>query len=330
MDPLAEPVVARIEFEVIEGWETLPEGWSFVEVAGVATDSKDRVYAFNRGEHPVIVFDADGNFLTAWGEGVFTNAHGIHIGPDDRVYLADNFDHTVRIFTPDGELLQTLGEKDRPADTGFVPGKTPVQFGGGPFNRVTNVALSSTGELYVADGYGNARVHKFGSDGAHHFSWGEPGRGPGEFRLPHAIAVDRDDAVYVADRENSRIQVFKPNGDYVREWTHVSRPDDLFIDNDDVLYVAELGEIAGRDPDVEILPHAPHARVTLMDLDGEVIHRFGGADPVQPGNFFAPHGIWADSTGDLYVAEVTVSAGGNRGLVPLDCHSLQKFARIRG
>ncbi len=98
----------NVAFEVIEGWEKLPEGWSFVEVAGVATDSRDRVYAFNRGEHPMIVFDADGNFLDAWGEGLFTNAHGIHIGPDDRIYAADNFDHTVRMFSPDGTLLDTL------------------------------------------------------------------------------------------------------------------------------------------------------------------------------------------------------------------------------
>ena len=325
--------MARIEFEVVEGWEKLPEGWSFVEVAGVATDSKDRVYAFNRGEHPMIVFDADGNFLDAWGEGVFTNAHGIYIGPDDRIYLADNFDHTVRIFTPDGKLLRTLGEKDNPADTGFVPGRSAVKYGGGPFNRVTNVALSTRGEargeMYVADGYGNARVHKFSANGDYQFSWGEPGTGPGEFRLPHAIAVDRDNTVYVADRENSRIQVFTANGDYVKEWDHVIRPDDLYIDDDDILYVAELGEIAGRSPDFEILPHTPHARVSVMDLDGDVITRFGGKDPVRPGNFFAPHGIWSDSSGDLYVSEVVYSGGGNRGIVPLDCHSLQKFARIR-
>ena len=321
--------MARIEFEVIQGWEQLPEGWSFVEVAGVATDSDDRVYAFNRGEHPMIVFDADGNFIEAWGEGVFTNPHGIHIGPDDRIYAADNFDHTVRIFSRSGELLLTLGEKDKPSNTGFVPGKTPVQRGGEPFNMVTNMALSSAGELYVSDGYGNARVHKFTSGGEHEFSWGEPGTGPGEFRLPHAIAVDADDRIYVADRENSRVQVFSPRGEYLTQWNHVIRPDDLFIDRDGLMYVAELGERAGRNPDVEILPHMPHARVSVLDLDGEVVTRFGGDDPVRPGNFFAPHGIWADSKGDLYVAEVIYSGGGNRGLVPLDCHSLQKFARVR-
>ena len=130
----------------------------------------------------------------------------------------------------------------------------------------------------------------------------------------------------MADRENSRIQVFNANGDFVREWSHMVRPDDLYIDEDDILYVAELGEIAGRDPDVEILPHRSHARVTLMDLDGQIVTRFGGADLVRPGNFFAPHGIRTDSKGDLYVAEVVYSGGGNRGLVSLDCHALHALA----
>lgn len=319
----------QIEFEVIQNWEKLPEGWSFVEVAGVATDSQDRVYAFNRGEHPMIVFDSEGNFLDAWGEGMFTNPHGLYISPDDTIFAADNFDHTVRIFNTSGELQKTLGSKDEPSDTGFVPGETPVQYGGGPFNRVTNVALDSQGDLFVADGYGNARVHKFAKGGEYLYSWGEPGDGPGEFNLPHAIAVDFDDRILVADRENSRIQVFDQHGTFMSQWDHVTRPDDLYIDADGLLFVAELGEIAGRGPNVEILPHAPHASVCVLDLDGELIHRFGGKDPVRPGNFFAPHGIWADSVGDLYVAEVVYSGGGNRGLVPLDCHSLQKFKRIQ-
>lgn len=323
------PQSQKIAYEVIEGWEKLPEGWKFVEVAGVATDSRDRVYAFNRGEHPMIVFDADGRFLDAWGEGVFTNPHGIFIGPDDKVYAVDNFDHTVRTFTTNGELLQTIGSAHQPSDTGFDPGKTPVQYGGGPFNRVTNLCLDTAGDLYIADGYGNARVHKFSHAGEYEFSWGQPGVGEGEFRLPHAIALDQDDRVYVADRENSRIQVFSPKGEYLTEWDHVTRPDDLFIDDSGILFVAELGEIAGRSPDTEILPHMPHASVCLLDLDGELITRFGEEDPVLPGNFFAPHGIWADSKGDLYVAEVVYSGGANRGLVPLDCHSLQKFKRTQ-
>ena len=322
----------RIEYEVLEGWQRLPEGWSFVEVAGVATDSQDRVYAFNRGEHPMIVFDRDGRFLTAWGEGVFANAHGIHVGPDDTIYCADNFDHTVRVFTPDGTLVRTLGEKDAPSDTGFTAWETPVQRAAGPFNMVTNVALAPDGSLYVSDGYGNARVHKFAADGTLQFSWGEPGSGPGQFRLPHAIAVDRRGTVYVADRENSRIQVFTAAGEYVTEWTHVDRPDDLYIDADENLFVAELGFEFGRMPanmSAAIPRHELHARVSVLTLDGEVQTRFGGPDPAAPGNFYAPHGIWADSRGDLYVGEVTYSAGGKQGLIPLDAHCLQKFVRLK-
>ena len=107
-----------MRFEPIPGWGTLPDGWRFVEVAGVAVDSKDRVYCFSRGEHPVVVFDRDGNFLSSWGEGIIKRAHGIHVGPDDSVYLTDDLDHTVRKFTPDGRLLLTLGVSGQPSDTG--------------------------------------------------------------------------------------------------------------------------------------------------------------------------------------------------------------------
>lgn len=322
----------RLDYEVRQGWEQLPDGWTFVEVAGVATDSADNVYVFNRGDHPMIVFDRDGQMLRAWGEGVFTNAHGLFIDDADLVYCADNGDHTVRTFTVDGTLVRTLGTPGRASDTGFEAWSRPVQYGGEPFNMVTNAAVGPSGDLYVSDGYGNARIHVFSPRGEHRFSWGEPGRGPGQFRLPHAIAVDRNGTVYVADRENSRIQRFDQSGGYLGQWDHLERPDDLYIDSDENLYVAELGHIAGRmPPGFEPPPprHEPHARVSVLTLDGEVQTRFGGPEPCEPGSFFAPHGIWADSRGDVYVGEVIASGGGRRGLVPLDCHSLQKFVRLR-
>src|SRR5437016_8781403 len=102
-------------YQALAHWEQLPEGWSFEEVAGVATDSRDRVYVFNRGEHPVMVFDRDGKFLTSWGEGLFQRAHGIFLGPDDTVYCTDDLDHTVRRFTTEGKLLLTLGHSGRPS-----------------------------------------------------------------------------------------------------------------------------------------------------------------------------------------------------------------------
>src|SRR5947208_6628460 len=105
-------------YRVNADWAKLPDGWSFKEVGGVGVDSRDQVYVFNRGDHPLIVFDRDGNFLRSWGEGVFTRPHGITIGPDDSVWCTDDCGHCVRQFTPDGRLLLTLGTPGRPSDTG--------------------------------------------------------------------------------------------------------------------------------------------------------------------------------------------------------------------
>ena len=105
-------------YELHEGWEQLPEGWTHGDVAGVATDSQDNVYVFNRGEHPVIVYDREGRFIKSWGEGMFKRSHGITIR-GEAVYLADDAGQTVRKFTLDGQLLMTLGTKDTPSDTGY-------------------------------------------------------------------------------------------------------------------------------------------------------------------------------------------------------------------
>jgi DNA-binding beta-propeller fold protein YncE len=317
----------KYRYEAREQWERLPDGWSFVEIAGVATDSKDRVYVFNRGEHPVIVFDRDGRFLTSWGEGLVKRAHGIHIGPDDAVYLTDDLDHTVRKFTSEGKLLMTLGVSGRASDTGIegIDYRT-IKRAGPPFHRPTNVALSATGEIYVTDGYGNARVHKFSPDGRLRFSWGEPGSGQGQFNLPHGIAVDSDEQVYVADRENSRIQVFSPRGEFLTEWTDVARPMQVFIDAHDNVLVAEVGFRAGMFPWQTAPAHPVGARLSVFDRAGALQARWGGGDnPTAVGDFFAPHDVWADARGDLYVGEVVMSAGGNRGVVPPTCHALQKF-----
>lgn len=323
-----------LEFEVVEGWERLPEGWSFTEVAGVAVDSRDRVYVFCRGDHPLMVFDKDGRFLDAWGEGMFPRPHGIFIDRADRVHLVDCWDHTVRTFTAAGELLRTVGEPGECSDTGFVPDVSPVQYAGGPFNQVTNVAVLPDGAMYVADGYGNARVHRYDAHGSLERSWGEPGSGPGQFNLPHGIAVDSAGTVYVADRENSRVQLFTPQGEYLRSWDFVNRPDDIFIDAQDNVHVAELGFRSGvrEVPHFRLMTSPPHghepiARVGIYDPDGAVQCLIGGEEEVLPGNFVAPHGLWADSRGDLYVGEVTVASGAAERLAPFTPASLQKFTR---
>ncbi len=327
----------KFEFDVIQGWEQMPEGWSFVEVVGIAVDSRDRVYVFNRGDHPIIIFDMEGKFLTAWGEGIFVSPHGIFIDRDDTIYLADDGDHTVRVFDTDGKMTMILGDPGVAADTGYVLQKSPVLFGGKPFNRVTNVARGKNGDLYIADGYGNARVHRFSADGKHLTSWGQPGKAPGEFNLPHGIAVDSGGRVYVADRENSRIQIFTPNGAYIQSWDWLSRPTDIFIDDQDFIHVAELAWSGGVQAHIhsnnqECPPagHDPISRVTVCDPDGKIVARVGGTNPVLPGNFVAPHGLWCDSRGDLYVGEVIKRSGALAKLAPLTSltpHAFQKFKR---
>jgi len=263
-----------LEYEVVEGWGKLPRGWVYTQVAGVAVDSRDRVLILCRGAHPIIVFSREGEFIESWGEGLFSNAHGAYIDAEDNFYCVDNADHTVRKFAKDGELTMTLGEKNRPAP----PGK--------PFNKPTDLARAPNGDLYVSDGYGNSSVHRFTADGTLIQSWGEPGTGPGQFNLPHGVWVDGD-RVYVADRQNNRVQIFNRDGGYVDEWSDLLRPCDIYFDPRGRVYVAELTH-----------------RVSILNKRGEVLARIGGEESFTPGQFVAPHCLWKDSHGALYVGEV--------------------------
>ena len=309
-------------------WEQLPAGYTHPDVAAVAVDSKDRVFLFCRSEHPVMIYERDGRFVGSWGEGVFTmRTHGITIAPDDSVWCTDDAGHSVRKFTPDGKLLLTLGDNaGKPSDTGYDGSSvTTVARGGPPFNRPTNLALAPNGDLYVSDGYGNARVHRFSSSGRLLTSWGEPGTGPGQFMLPHGIAVDATGNVLVCDRESDRIQVFTAEGRFIREITEVQRPTQIVLARG-LMYVSELGWRAGqrsfRHGQIE---RDLSSRVSVLDGNGSVLARLGGPDPCAPGSFCAPHGLAVDSNGDLYVAEVTNTIGVKPGLVPPDCHTVQKL-----
>jgi len=279
-------------YEVQAGWGKLPEGWTWGWIPAVACDSQDRVFVYSRSEHPLVIFDREGNFLASWGEEVIKDAHGIYIDADDNVYCVERDTHCVFKFNAQGELVMTIG----------VPGQ-PGANDGDPFNKPTDLAIASTGELFISDGYGNARVHKYSPGGEHLMSWGTWGEGPGQFALSHCVRLDREDRVWVCDRTNDRIQIFDTDGHYLTEWRNISKPDTIYFDpNDDVVYVA----------------HLTHA-VSIYTLAGRLLSTWGGSQSSpKPGEFLAaPHGIWADSRGDLYVGQVQADG------------QLQKFVRQR-
>ena len=278
----------RHTYKVHEDWQKLPEGVE-MRAAAVAVDAQDRVYCFSRvPTHPVVIFDRHGNFLSSWGAGMFVQPHAIRLAPDGNVWLTDGHLHQFMKFTLDGTLLQTIGVKGQRSDTG-VPADDmtstawkKVTHGGGPFNIPNDIAVAPDGSLFMVDGYGNARVHKFSADGTYQFSWGEPGTAPGQFNLPHGIWIDRHGRLLVADRENDRVQVFDQAGKLLNIWpTELIGPAFFYVDREDIVYIPEHN--AGM--------------VSILTLDGERLARWGG--PVHK----SCHGIWGDSHGDIYVVQ---------------------------
>jgi len=269
----------KYTYEVVENWAKLPTGWSFGWIPAVACDSKDNVYVYSRSEHPLVIFDRGGNFLDVWGEDVLQDAHGIFIDKEDNVFCTERNTHCVHKFDRNGKLVMTLG-------TPGIPGAHL----GDPFNLPTDLVVAPNGDLYISDGYGNARVHHYSADGQLLHSWGEPGNGPGQFDLSHCVRIDWHNQLWVCDRNNRRIQLFDLQGNYLREWADLAHPDQIYFDpQDDVVYIAELDQ-----------------QVSIYTLDQQLLAQWGGqVKSDKPGEFVAcPHGIWVDSHGDLYVSEV--------------------------
>ncbi len=308
----------EFRYRVLERWGELPDGWTFRDVAAVGIDRRDNVYVFNRGPHPMVVFDRDGRFLKSWGEGLFRRPHGVLMGPDETIYLTDDGDHTVRKCTLDGKVLLEIG----------IPGEPAPYMSGLPFHRCTHTALSPSNDIYISDGYGNSCVHKYSPDGKRLLTWGQPGCEPGEFNLPHNICTDEEGWVYVADRENHRVQVFDGDGNYETQWNNLHRPSALFMPRGKCP-LCYIGEGAPY-----LTPRVPNLgpRIRIVDNEGKklaVLSRTPLAGR-EPGQFISPHGLAVDSRGDIYVADVAYNSWYHLFPEPTpdDLRPLQKLVRI--
>ena len=250
-------------YRVDEHWAEADAG-ARGELAAVACDRHGRVYLCSRDPQPkVLVYDTDGHRVGGWGEDTFHDVGGIHsitIAPDDTAYVTDVLTHAVYQLTLDGELLRTLG----------TPGRTGPP--GQPFNSPTKAVATPDGEVFVADGYGQARVHRFAASGELLLSWGEPGREPGQFDTPHSIGVDRRGTVWVADRENGRVQMFDTDGRFLDQ-RPLERANNITFDDEGHVYV-------GAD---------------ILDLGGNILAH--SAD-------YGGHCVACDAAGDLYWTHV--------------------------
>ena len=255
-------------YEYHRDWAQLPPGQSFQTPSAVAVDSRDRVYVCQRQGPPVLVFDREGRLLAEWHrrDGELEDPHLIYVGPDDGIFVADRDAHQVLKYSPDRELIMALGTRYRAS----------LQ---APFNHPADIAVAPSGEIYVSDGYGNSCVHRFSAVGEYIASFGAPGSGPGQFRVPHSVRVAQDGRVYVCDRENNRVQVFNDAGQYLDEWTDFKAPMGIHIDADQNVYVTDQ------------IP-----RLSILNLSGELLARGR--------TFEGSHNVYSDSRGDLYGVDV--------------------------
>lgn len=282
-------------YQVDPGWPNRPGGTEWGDMPGIAIDSRDRVWTFTRAEPPVQVYDTSGKFLFSWGEGVVSRAHHIKIGPGGHVWISDIGNHTIRKCTTDGKVLLTLG----------TPGKAGVDET--HLDKPTDMAMSPEGDIFVSDGYGNNRVVHFDRNGKFVKAWGELGTGPGEFHLPHAIAIDSRGRLYVADRTNARVQVFDQEGQFLDEWRNKIVPWGFCVTKDDAIWVCGSSPMPSDGKGVPCCP--PRDQIFMkFDSQGRVLQLWTipkGADGQEkPGELNWVHAMALDSHGNIYAGDI--------------------------
>jgi DNA-binding beta-propeller fold protein YncE len=281
-----------LNYQVVPDWPQLPAGWNFQETAATAVDATNgHVWVVHRGQHPVMEFDEKGKFVRSFGDGLFERAHAIHVDPEGNIWTVDDGSHTVVKFDRAGRVRLVLGRwKQSSVQLPPMPGwgsRVITDRDMLRFNRPTDVAWDAAGNIYVTDGYGNSRVVKFSREGRFVTEWGRKGQGEGEFDTPHAVAVDKSGRVYVADRENYRIQVFDGNGKFVEQWKHVGSPWGLQITPGQTMWMAD----------------GYNGRVVKLGLDGKILGSFGVLGRL-PGQLLFVHHLSVGPDNSVYTAEI--------------------------
>ena len=325
------PTVPELEFDSIPDFFKLPEGMNFGEVSGVAVNSKGHVFVFTRSNSAggpayaptaaqLLEFNPRGQFVREIGKGLYAwaFAHTVRIDRDDNIWAVDKGSDMIVKFNPAGRVTMVFGRRRESADAETRPWERPdppLAHVDGLFRQPTDVAWDSQGNTYISDGYVNSRVAKYDRNGDWVKSWGERGAGPGQFRLPHAIAVDRNDQIYVGDRSNRRIQVFDTDGRFLRMFSiDVPAPPGTRPVNGNVPTGAALANTIGAPNSICITPGSPQVlfvgestypgRIFKVALDGTVLGVIGRAGR-NLGQFSGAHALACPSDRELYVGETS-------------------------
>ena len=271
-------------------WKAMP---------GIAVDEEGLIWTLNCGEMPVQVYTADGKLVKQWGKNYFASPHQIRIGPQGHVWITDSQAHAVYKFTRDGDKLLTIG-------TPGVPGDDNRRL-----KMPTDMVEAPSGEVFISDGYRNNRVVVCNAKGEFIRTWGELGTKPGQFSLPHSIARDSKGRIYVADRNNSRVQVFSDKGKFLAHWTNLCQPWTIRITAQDEVYVCGASPSQWRKEDVQLGIPPKDQIVMKFDTTGRVLAwwRFpqGPDEPnrgVKPGELSWVHGLAVDTKGNLYLGDI--------------------------
>jgi hypothetical protein len=282
-------------WQVDAQWPDKPKDMLWGAVPGVAVDKDDNVYVFTRTDAPVQVYNASGKLLRTWGKGI-KSAHHLKVDRDGFVWIADVGNHVVEKYTPDGKLLMTLGVKGK-------AGRDQKHL-----FRPCDMVIGPDGNIYVADGYGNARVIVFDKGGNFVREWGELGAGPRQFSIVHAIALDSKGRLYVADRNNVRIQVFDTQGKLLDVWNNLIVPWGFHMTENDELWVCGSSPMQWRKED-STLGCPPKDQIFMkFSPTGKLLHLFAlpkGLDGLErPGEVNWVHCIALDSRGNMYLGDI--------------------------